>query len=104
MERSERSGKSRGKGSAAGYCRTQRLRLPDLLDDYVTAENPVRFSDAYVESLDLERLGCARAHAARTGRPGYDPRDLLKLSIYGYRNRIRSSRRLERETHRHREG
>jgi transposase len=83
-----------------GYCRTQRLLLPDLLDDYVTAENPVRFIDAYVESLDLERLGFARAHAALTGRPGYDPRDVLKLYIYGYLNRIRSSRRLERETHR----
>ena len=83
-----------------GYCRTQRLLLPDLLDDYVTEENPVRFIDAYVESLDLERLGFARAQAALTGRPAYDPRDLLKLYIYGYLNRIRSSRRLERETHR----
>jgi transposase len=83
-----------------GYCRTQRLLLPDVLDDYVTEENPVRFIDAYVESLDLERLGFARAHAALTGRPAYDPRDLLKLYIYGYLNRIRSSRRLERETHR----
>jgi transposase len=84
-----------------GYCRAQRLLLPDLLDDYVTEENPVRFLDAYVESLELERLGFARAHAALTGRPAYDPRDLLKLDIYGYLNRMRSSRRLERETHRH---
>ena len=83
-----------------GYCRTQRLLLPDLLDDYVTEANPVRFIDAYVESLDLEHLGFARAQAALTGRPAYDPRDLLKLYIYGYLNRIRSSRRLERETHR----
>jgi transposase len=83
-----------------GYGRTQRLLLPDLLDDYVTEENPVRFIDAYVESLDLERLGFARAQAALTGRPAYDPRDLLRLYIYGYLNRIRSSRRLERETHR----
>jgi transposase len=83
-----------------GYCRTQRLLLPDVIDDYVTEENPVRFIDAYVESLDLERLGFARAQAALTGRPAYDPRDLLKLYIYGYLNRIRSSRRLERETHR----
>jgi transposase len=83
-----------------GYCRTQRLLLPDVLDDYVTEEHPVRFIDAYVESLDLERLGFARAHAVLTGRPGYDPRDLLTLYIYGDLNRIRSSRRLERETHR----
>jgi transposase len=64
-----------------GYCRTQRLLLPDLLDDYVTEENPVRFIDAYVESLDLERLGFARAQPALTGRPAYDPRDLPKLYI-----------------------
>jgi len=86
--------------SIEGYCRTPQLLLPDLLDDYVTEENPVRFIDAYVESLDLEPLGFARVQAALTGRPAYDPRDLLKLSIYGYLNRIRSSRRLERETHR----
>jgi transposase len=84
-----------------GDCRTQRLLLPDLLDDSVTEENPVRFIDAYGESLDLERLGFARAQAALTGRPAYAPRDLLRLYIYGYLNRIRSSRRLEREPHRH---
>ena len=83
-----------------GHCRSQRLLLPDLLDDYVTDDNPVRFIDAYVESLDLMSLGFTRAQAAFTGRPAYDPRDLLKLYIYGYLNRIRSSRRLERETHR----
>lgn len=83
-----------------GHCRTQRLLLPDLLDDYVTEDNPVRFIDAYVESLDLVSHGFARAQAAFTGRPAYDPRDVLKLSIYGYLNRIRSSRRRERETHR----
>jgi transposase len=84
-----------------GHCRTPQLLLPDVIDDYVTEETPVRFIDAYVESLDLESLGVARAQAALTGRPAYDPRDLLKLYIYGYLNRIRSSRRLERETHRH---
>jgi transposase len=84
-----------------GHCRTPRLLLPDLLDDDVTDENPVRFIDAYVESLDLMSLGFARVQAACTGRPAYDPRDLLKLYIYGYLNRIRSSPRLERETHRH---
>jgi transposase len=84
-----------------GHCRTPRLLLPDLLDDYVTEENPVRFIDAYVASLDLVSLGFARAQAAFTGRPAYDPRELLKLSIYGDLHRIRSSRRLEREPHRH---
>jgi transposase len=84
-----------------GHCRTQRLLWPDLLDDYVTEDNPVRFIDASVESLDLASLGFARAQAAFTGRPAYDPRDVLKLSIYGDLNRIRSSRRLARETHRH---
>ena len=77
-----------------GHCRTQQLLLPDLLDDYVTEENLVRVVDAYVESLDLVRLGFARAQAALTGRPAYDPRDVLTLYIYGYLNRIRSSRRL----------
>jgi transposase len=85
----------------AGYGRTQRLLLPDLLDDYVTEANPVRFIDAYVESLDLERLGFARAQAVLTGRPADDPRDVLTLYISGDLNRIRSSRRLERETQRH---
>jgi transposase len=64
-----------------GYCRTERLLLPDLLDDDVTEENPVRFIDASVESLDLERLGLARTQAALTGRPADDPRDLLKLYL-----------------------
>jgi transposase len=83
-----------------GYCRTQRLLVPDLRDDYVTEEHPVRFLDAYVESLDLEPLGFARAQAALTGRPADDPRELLKLYLYGSLNRMRSSRRLERATHR----
>jgi transposase len=64
-----------------GHCRTQQLLLPEVIDDYVTEENPVRFIDAYVESLDLESLGVARALAALTGRPAYAPRDLLKLYI-----------------------
>lgn len=84
-----------------GHCRTQRLLLPDLLDDDVTEDNPVRFIEAYVESLDLASLGCARAQAALTGRPADDPRDLRKRSSYGYLTRIRSSRRLAREPHRH---
>ena len=84
-----------------GDGRTPRLLVPDLLDAEVTAEQPVRFMDASGERLDLERRGFARAHAARTGRPADAPRDVRKLDISGDLNRIRSSRRRERETHRH---
>ncbi len=62
--------------------------------------NPVRFIDAFVTSLDLKALGFERAIASETGRPAYDPGDLLRLYIYGYLNRLRSSRKLERETRR----
>lgn len=84
----------------AGTDRAQSVLLPDVLDDFVTADNPVRFLDAWVAQLDLGALGFQRAVPAETGRPGYDPGDLLRLYLYGYLNRIRSSRRLEQETHR----
>jgi len=84
----------------AGTDRTQAVLLPDVLDDFVTADNPVRFLDAFVAQLDLGALGFQRAVPAETGRPGYDPGDLLRLYLYGYLHRIRSSRRLEQETHR----
>ena len=74
--------------------------MPESLDDYVGAENPVRFIDAFVDGLDLAAAGFGRVLPKATGRPGYSPGDLLKLYIYGYLNRIRSSRRLEAETHR----
>ena len=74
--------------------------LPDAVDDYVGPDNPVRFIDAFVDSLDLEAAGFQRVRPNDKGRPGYDPADLLKLYIYGYLNRVRSSRRLEVETHR----
>ena len=64
------------------------------------AENLVRFIDAFVDGLDLAAAGFTRVQPKMTGRPGYAPRDLLKLYIYGYLNRVRSSRRLEPETHR----
>lgn len=83
-----------------GAERTQTLLLPETLDDYVCADNPVRFIDAFVDGLDLRESGFARVAAKHTGRPGYAPADLLKLCIYGYLNRIRSSRRLEAGTHR----
>jgi transposase len=83
-----------------GYDRCQTLLLPESLDDYVGPENPVRFIEAFVDGLDLATAGFARVQPKETGRPGYAPGDLLKLYIYGYLNRIRSSRRLEAETHR----
>ena len=84
----------------AGHDRSQTLLLPESLDDYVGPENPVRFIDAFVDGLDLAAAGFARVEPKATGRPGYAPADLLKLYIYGYLNRVRSSRRLEAETHR----
>src|SRR5271170_1184587 len=83
-----------------GHDRCQTLLLPESLDDYVGPENPVRFIEGFVGSLDLAAAGFARVQAKETGRPGYAPADLLKLYIYGYLNRVRSSRRLEAETHR----
>ena len=83
-----------------GIDRSQLLLLPEAVDDYVGPENPVRFIEAFVDSLDLEAAGFRRVHPKEMGRPGYDPTDLLKLYIYGYLNRVRSSRRLEAETHR----
>jgi transposase len=83
-----------------GADRSQAVLLPEVLDDYVRPDNPVRFLDAFVAHLDLAALGYQRAVPAETGRPGYDPGDLLRLYLYGYLHRIRSSRRLEQETHR----
>jgi transposase len=84
----------------AGLDRSQLLLLPEAIDDYVGADNPVRFIDAFVAGLDLAAMGFARVMPNATGRPGYAPGDLLKLYIYGYLNRVRSSRRLEAEAHR----
>jgi len=83
-----------------GTSRAQTLLLPACVDDYVGSDNVVRFIEAFVDSLDLAAAGFDRALPKATGRPGYDPSDLLKLYIYGYMNRVRSSRRLEAETHR----
>src|ERR1700691_1732762 len=83
-----------------GHDPSQTLLLPEALDDYVGSENPVRFIEAFVEGLDLAVAGFARVQSKATGRPGYAPADLLKLYIYGYLNRVRSSRRLEMECHR----
>ena len=83
-----------------GIDRSQVLLLPEAVDDYVGRDNPVRFIDAFVDGLDLAVAGFERAAPKATGRPGYDPADLLKLYIYGYLNRVRSSRRLEAESKR----
>ena len=74
--------------------------FPEALDDYINEDNPVRFVDAFVGSLDLSSLGFQRVITADTGRPPYHPGDLLRIYIYGYLNRVRSSRRLEKETNR----
>lgn len=80
--------------------RTQTTLLPECLDDYVTEDNPVRVVDAFIEGLNLTTLGFDGVNPAKTGRPAYHPSVLLKLYIYGYLNRIQSSRRPEREIQR----
>jgi transposase len=87
-------------GYKVGVDRGQQVLFPETLDEYVAEDNPVRVIDAFVEGLDMAELGFERAVPAEEGRPGYDPRDLLRLFIYGYLHKTRSSRRLERETHR----
>ena len=83
-----------------GSNRDQLTLFPQSLDEYVSDDNPVRFIDAFVENLDLIDLGFKHSLLKETGRPPYHPGVLLKLYIYGYLNRIRSSRRLEQESHR----
>jgi transposase len=83
-----------------GEDRSQATLLPEYLDDYIGEDNPVRAVDAFVEELDLKTLGFEGTEPAITGRPSYHPVVLLKIYIYGYLNRIPSSRRLERETQR----
>src|SRR5258706_8255491 len=83
-----------------GLDRHQTLLLPERLEDYIAAENPVRFLDAFVGSLDARALGFAKATVQNTGTPPYHPGDLLKLYLYGYLHRIRSSRLLEAECQR----
>lgn len=80
-----------------GEDRGQRILFPEVLDDYISEDNVVRFVDAYVDGLEMEELEFKQSAPKETGRPPYDPRDLLKLYIYGYLNRLRTSRMLERE-------
>ena len=81
----------------AGADREQSTLLPECLDDFIDESNPVRVIDAFVDALDLADLGFDGVEPAATGRPAYHPSTLLKLYIYGYLNRVQSSRRLERE-------
>ncbi|MDX6463000.1 MAG: hypothetical protein QOE55_6697 [Acidobacteriaceae bacterium] len=83
-----------------GEGRDQGTLFPVTLDDLVPADHVCRVVDAFVGRLVMSELGFERAQAAETGRPGYNPRDLLKLYLYGYLNQIRSSRRLEAECRR----
>ena len=80
-----------------GSDRGQRTLLPECLEEWVAEDNPVRVVDAFVDALDLGALGFGGVTPAVTGRPSYHPSVLLKLYIYGYLNRVQSSRRLERE-------
>jgi len=83
-----------------GENRFQATLLPECLDDYIAEENPVRVVDVFVDELDLSALGFSSAEPQATGRPAYHPSILLKIYVYGYLNRIQSSRRLEREAQR----
>lgn len=81
-----------------GVPRTQSTLFPERLEDYIDEENPVRAIDAFIDALDLEQLGFHGMNPKATGRPAYHPAIMLKLYVYGYLNRIQSTRRLERET------
>jgi transposase len=76
----------------------QQTLLPNSLEDYVSEENPVRVIEVFIDELDLAALGFAGMTPAATGRPAYHPSTLLKIYLYGYLNRLQSSRRLERES------
>lgn len=83
-----------------GQDREQVTLLPECLDDFIAEDNTVRVVDAFIGELDMAALGFEGATPAATGRPSYHPSVLLKLYLYGYLNRIQSSRRLERECQR----
>ncbi len=87
-------------GYIEGQNRQERMLLPDSIEDIIGEDNPVRVVDAFVDGLDMNRLNFTQATPAETGRPAYNPKDMLKLYIYGYFNKIRSSRKLMKECHR----
>ena len=84
----------------SGESREQTVLLPDTIEDYIGKNNAVRIIDTFINSLDLREMDFVRYEPNSTGRPMYDPKDMLKLYVYGYMNRIRTSRRLEDETKR----
>ena len=86
-------------GFIEGEDRRQATLFPERLDDYVAEDNPVRVIDVFIDDLDISGLGF-KSEAAGTGRPGYHPKVMLKLYVYGYLNRVQSSRRVEREAQR----
>ncbi len=100
LNKGKRVGQKARMTHVAGFERDQLLLLPEAVDDYVDGDNTVRLIDAFVDGLDLAAAGFSWVVARATGRPDYAPGDLLNLYIYGYLNRVRSSRRLERESHR----
>src|SRR6202043_1790993 len=83
-----------------GQDRSQSTLFPEVLDDYIAADNPVRVVDVFVDELDLKEMGFEGAEPEATGRPSYHPGTLLKIYLYGYLNQVQSSRRLEREAQR----
>src|SRR5712671_60757 len=83
-----------------GDDRSQSTLFPERLDDYLAEDNPVRAIDVFVDELDLAQLGFGGVEPETTGRPAYHPATLLKIYVYGYLNRVQSSRRLERECQR----
>ncbi len=87
-------------GYITGAIREQITLFPDSIDEYIAETDAVRVIDVYVEKLDIGKLDFTKSTPNDTGRPPYSPKDMLKLYIYGYMNRIRSSRRLEKETNR----
>src|ERR1700752_134363 len=92
--------RGQGMGFIEGEARTQGALFPRTLEEMIPDDHFCRVIDAFVERLDMQELGFVRAEAAETGRPGYDPRDLLKLYLYGYLQQVRSSRRLQAECQR----
>jgi transposase len=87
-------------GYIQGESRVQQTLFPATLDDLIPSDHLCRVIEAFVGKLDMSALGFVRATPADTGRPGYDPRDLVKLYVYGYLHQVRSSRRLEAECRR----
>ena len=83
-----------------GENRFQSTLFPESLEDYIADDNPVRVIDAFVDGLNLKQLGFDRAEPSETGRPGYEPAVMLKIYVYGYLNRLTTTRVLEQETHR----